>query len=78
MTRIVIDAQTWAKLSDAHELIELCDRSGHTLGYYQPALRVGAVDGQTIHSPYSDEEIEERRRQTGGQSLAEFVRGRGE
>jgi hypothetical protein len=75
MTRIVVDAQTWAKLSDPHELIELCDRSGQTLGYYQPALRVGAVDDNGIHSPYSDEEIDERRRQTGGQPLTDFVRG---
>ena len=75
MTRVVIDAQTWSSLSGAPELLELCDPSGHTLGYYQPALRVGVVEGGKIRSPFTDEEIEERCRQTGGQTLAEFVRG---
>ena len=72
MTRVVIDAQTWAKLSDPHELLELCDPSGKTLGYYQPAFRTGSIEGNQIQSPYTDDEIEERRRQSGGQSLAEF------
>jgi hypothetical protein len=72
MTRVVVDAQTWSKLSDPHELLELCDPSGQTLGYYQPAFRVGSVDGDKIHSPYTDEEIEQRRRQSGGETLVEF------
>ncbi len=72
MTRVVVDAQTWAKLSDAHELLELCDPRGETLGYYQPVLRVGAVAGETIHSPYTDKEIEERRRQSDGHSIDKF------
>ena len=60
MTRVFIDAQTWERLSDPHELLELCDPSGQTLGFYQPAFRVGCVDGGKIRSPYADEEIEER------------------
>ncbi len=72
MTRVIIDAETWSKLSDAHELLELCDASGQTLGYYQPAFRIGVVDGRKVRSPYTDEEIEERRRQAGGETLAEF------
>lgn len=77
MTRVVIDAQTWAKLSNPNELLELCDPSGQTLGYYQPAFRVGTVEGGKIRSPYTDEEIEERCRHTAGQSLAEFWKGHG-
>ncbi len=76
MTRLVIDAQTWARLNNPHELLELCDPSGQTLGYYQPAFRVGAVDGGKIRSPYTNEEIVERRQQTDGQSLADFWKGR--
>jgi len=78
MTRVFIDAETWSRLSDPHELLELCDESGHTLGYYQPAFRVGTVDGGKIRSPYSDEEIEQRRRQTGGLNLAEFWKALGQ
>ena len=75
MTRVVIDPQTWARLSDSHELLELCDPSGQTLGYYQPAFRVGIVDSGKIRSPYTDEEVEERCLQTDGQSLADFWKG---
>lgn len=78
MTRVVIDAQTWARLSNPRELLELCDPSGQTLGYYQPAFRFGTVDGGKIRSPYTDEEIEERRQQTDGQSLADFWKSRGQ
>jgi hypothetical protein len=75
VTKVVIDAQTWARLSDSHDLIELCDPSGQILGYYQPAFRVGSVDGGKIRSPYTDEEIQERCGQSGGQSLADFWKG---
>ena len=78
MTRVVIDSQTWARLSSPHELLELCDPSGQTLGYYQPAFRVGTVEGGKIRSPYTDQEIEERCRQTNGRTLAEFWKGRGQ
>jgi hypothetical protein len=65
-------------LSNPRELLELCDQSGQTLGFYQPAFREGIVDGGKICSPYSDEEIEERCRQTDGQTLADFWKGHGQ
>jgi len=77
MTRLVIDAQTWASLSGRNELLELCDASGRVLAYYQPAFRVGTVEAGKIRSPYTNEEIEELRHQTGGRTLAEFWREQG-
>lgn len=72
MTQVVVDAETWAKLTDPHELLELRDQSGRTLGYYQPAVRIGAVEGGRIRSPFTDEEIEQRRQQTDDRPLADF------
>ena len=77
MTRVVIDAQTWANLRDQKGLLELCDPSGQTLAYYQPAVRVGVVKDGKICSPYTDEEIEQRRHQKGGRTLAEFWKEHG-
>ncbi len=77
MTRLVIDAQTWATLRDNRGLLELCDPAGRTLAFYQPAVRVGRVEGGKICSPYTDEEIEELRHQTGGKTLAEFWKEQG-
>jgi hypothetical protein len=72
MTRVVVDAQTWERLGNPHELLEVCDEAGRTLAYYQPAARLGSVEDGKIRSPFSDNEIEERRRQTGDRTLAEF------
>ena len=77
MTRITIDAETWANLRDQNGLLELCDPAGRTLAYFQPVVRVGKVEGGKIRSPYTDEEIEQLRRQTGGKSLAEFWKEQG-
>jgi hypothetical protein len=77
MTRVVIDAQTWANLRGQNGLLELCDPSGRVLAYYQSAFRVGSVEGGKICSPYTDEEIEELHHQTGGQTLADFWKEHG-
>ncbi len=78
MTRLVIDAQTWDNLSGRNDMLELCDTSGRVLGYYQPAFRVGRVEGGKIHSPYTDEEIEALRHQNGGRTLTEFWKEHGQ
>ncbi len=77
MTRMVIDAQTWASLRSGHEVLELCDPSGQMLAVYQPAVRSGVVEGGKVRSPFSDEELEQRRRLGGGRPLAEFWKEHG-
>lgn len=77
MTRLVIDAQTWANLSGENGLLELCDPSGRTLGLFQPVVRVGVVKDGKVCSPYTDEELEDRLQQNGGRTLAEFWKEHG-
>ncbi len=77
MTRVVIDAQTWANLSGENGLLELCDPSGRTLAYFLPVVRVGIAEGGKVRSPYTDEELEQRRRQKGARTLAEFWKEHG-
>jgi hypothetical protein len=74
MTRITVDAQLGAKLAQAEGFLEICDSSGEVLGYFHPALRNPASPSLKELSPFSDEEIEEFRRQPGGRSLAEIWR----
>ncbi len=76
-TRLVIDAQTWASLRGKSRLLELCDPSGRTLAYYEPAIRVGVIEGGKVRSPYTDDEIEELRHQSRGKPLAEFWKEQG-
>jgi hypothetical protein len=73
MTRVVVDGETWARLSNPQELLEVCDQSGRTLVYRQPLFRVGSVEGGEIRSPYSVEELDELQKQSGGRCLADIL-----
>jgi hypothetical protein len=73
MTRVVVDMETWARLSNPYELLEVCDESGRTLVYSQPLFRVGSVENGKIHSPYTLEELDALGKQTGGRSLGEIL-----
>ena len=66
MTRVVVDAAMRANLHNLDTVLEVCDESGRTLGYFHP--QNGAV-----RSPFCDEEIERRRQQRTGKPLAEIL-----
>jgi hypothetical protein len=71
MTRIMVDAETQAKLRAPDGLLEVCDGSGQTLGYFVPVEKHGV--GAAVRSPISDEEIEKRRQQRVGKPLSEIL-----
>ena len=73
MTRVVVDTETWARLSKPHEILEVCDQSGRTLVYSQPLFRVGTVEGGKIRSPYNEEELDELEKLSGGRCLADIL-----
>jgi hypothetical protein len=68
MTKVIVDAATRANLHNLDTLLEVCDESGHTLGYFHPQPATAG-----IRSPFSDEEIERRRQQRTGKPLAETL-----
>jgi hypothetical protein len=70
MTKIMVDADTQAKLHAPDGLLEVCDASGQTLGYFVPAGKNG---GAPARSPFSDEEIQKRRQQRVGKPLSEIL-----
>ena len=71
MTKVTVDAATRAKLNDLHELLEVCDESGRTLGYFHPVV---SFDSLKALSPFSDEEIEKLRQQRTGRPLSEILK----
>jgi hypothetical protein len=73
MTRVVVNATIRAQLHNLDAALEVCDESGQTLGYFHPIVEAG-VSGK-ITSPYTDEEIEELRKQRTGRPLAEILKG---
>jgi hypothetical protein len=72
MTRVVLDANTLARLRDSSDLIEVRDELGKVVGYYYP-IRGGAATA--TRSPYSREELERLRQQRTGRPLDEILKG---
>ncbi len=71
MTRVTIDAATWAKLQGVHDVAELCDEQGRVVGQFHPGPPRDA-DGNII-VPFSNEEIEELSKQEGGRPLKDIL-----
>ena len=68
MTRLILDASALDLLTKVNDMVEIVDESGKTVGYFQPAPR------QEIRSPFSREELEQRRLQRTGRPLADILR----
>ena len=73
MTKVTLDAETLAKLHELSQRLEFCDETGKTLGNFQPLAEPDGSVQEKIQSPFSDEEIEESRKQLGGRPLTEIL-----
>jgi hypothetical protein len=71
MTRVTIDAATWAKLLAVREVVQLCDEKGRMVGIFHPGPPRDANGNVII--PLSEAEIEEASRQTGGRPLKDIL-----
>jgi len=74
MTKITVDNATLEKLHNLDTRLELCDASGKTLGFFHPAADSRARVSRTGPSPYSNEELQERRKQRTGDTLDNVLR----
>ena len=79
MRAIVVDPELRVKLNGLDQEVEICDEAGRTVGHYVPEemyqkMLYAAVEAAC---PHSKEEIERRRNETGGTSLAEFWKSMG-
>jgi hypothetical protein len=72
MTKIIIDDDGRAKLSDVNERVELCDKSGKVVGYFYPVEDPEDAIYANLKVPFTEEELQRRENETGGSSLAEF------
>jgi len=71
MTKILVDAVIQAKLNAPEGLLEVCDISGQTLGYFVPVEKNGSV--APAPSPFTREQLEEFRKQRVGKPLSEIL-----
>jgi hypothetical protein len=70
MTRLTVDAAFLARLDKLDSVVEVCDESGRTIGYFHP---VSHSSEAAVRSPYSDEEIQRRQQQRTGRPLSEIM-----
>jgi hypothetical protein len=64
MSKIILDAQTLAKLCDLREPLELCDETGAVLAYVTPVPALDESLYEKAEEPYLSPE-EMRRREKG-------------
>lgn len=74
MTRITVDSDTQSKLDGLNDLLEICDESGRTLGYFHPASSGTGGVSEQVKSPLRREELERRRQERTGRPLADILR----
>ena len=72
MTKVTLDDSIVSKIADLTEYTEFCDRSGKTVGYFLPAGGQTTDPYKGISSPFSDEELERRKREETWSTLAEI------
>lgn len=70
--RITVDDALRSRLHDFRWPLELCDESGHVLGYLKPAEDRSLYEG--VESPTSEVELERRSHAGGGRPLADILR----
>jgi hypothetical protein len=72
MNQVVIDPVTLAKLRDAWQTVELCDKDGQVVGRFVPIVdRSKCAD---LEPQISEEELDRREQAGGGRPLADILK----
>jgi hypothetical protein len=72
MHKVILDESLRAKLNNLDAEVEVCDESGRTVGHFLPEEVYMELLYASAKARYSDEELDRRRYEEGGSSLAEF------
>ena len=73
MNEVTVDAALRARLNNLDDLLKVRDESGRILGYFHPVIEPAVSEERAIQSPFSSEELDRRRGQRTGRSLAEIL-----
>lgn len=68
MTHVTVDASTLARMNQLADLLEFRNEQGQVLGYFHP-LKL-----QSVKSPLTRDELEQRRKDRTGRPLSEVIR----
>jgi len=74
MTKLNIDSDLMARLGGLGDVVEFCDESGKTLGYFHPLIDPAAAEAKGLECPFSREELERRRGKRTGRPLKDILK----
>ena len=77
MSQVTIDGALLARLNGLTEQTEFRDESGRLLGHFVPVKKGPVKVLPTDGCPYTSEELERMRNQTGGRKLSEIWKSLG-
>jgi hypothetical protein len=72
MSRVVLDTQLRAQLNGLQEGLEFCDENGKTLGHFVPVPVYHELMAAWSKAHLSDAELQSRRDEPKGRTLAEI------
>lgn len=72
MSKVILDDTLRGKLNGLNEPLEICDETGRTVGQFLPQHVYQKLLYASVVTPYSEEEMERRRREKGGRPLSEI------
>ncbi len=78
MTHVTLDRALLARLQSLDRPVEFRDESGRTVGYFHPLPVPGRGSRESMRSPFSDEELQRRRQQRTGRTLADILKDLGQ
>ena len=78
MTKVTLDESLKSKLNGLAEQVELCDETGQTVGHFLPPDLYRELLLAWADSQISPEELERRRREPRGRTLAEIWKSLGQ
>jgi hypothetical protein len=71
MTKVIVDPATAATLHGLNGSAELCDESGHTIGYFHPAVDPSLYE--QVQVPFSEEELQAAEQEAESYTTAEVL-----
>ena len=73
MHKVVLDQSWRSKLNHLDAQVELCDETGRTVGYFLPAELHDRLCYEWAKTQFTDEELEQARKQPLGRTTAEVL-----
>lgn len=73
MAKLTVDAETRGRLRNLGELLEICDESGRTLGYFHPVTDASQETTERLQSPLTRDDLERRRQERTGRPLSDIL-----